>query len=135
MRIDEMDRLFSARIAMHDRELKAHVKAGGISNVPEFVRFYADVYRAEVEYIFKTIRPDEGSAYAINADRLKRIAWQHNERAWNRMRSALNSGFGSMTGKVHALAEAWAHQEIADNFWAMSEGRWLPDMGGRIPNR
>jgi hypothetical protein len=133
MRIDEMERLFNDRIDMHDRELKAFGKADQI--VPEFVRFYAASYRNEVGRIFKIMVPDEGSAYEINADRLKLIAWQHNEHAWNRMRSALHSGFGSAQGETRAMADAWAHQEIAANFWAMSEGRWLPDMGGRIPNR
>ena len=133
MKISEMAVLFNDRIDMHDRELWGFEEADEI--VPEHVRFYAATYAAEVERIFRTIRPDEEGGDEINADRLKRIAWQHNEHAWNRMRSALHSGFGSMQGMVHARAVAWAHQEIAANFWALSEGRWLPDMGGRIPNR
>ena len=130
-----MARLFNDRIDMHTRELRAFGLAD--RNVPEFVQAYADTYRGEVERMFRKMRPDDedGRPGEINADRLKRIAWQHDKFAWNRMRSALNSGFGSMQGMVHARAEAWAHQEIAANFWALSEGRWLPDMGGRIPNR
>lgn len=133
MKIAEMARLFNDRIDLHNRELKAYSLAESLE--PEFARFYTAAYRDEVERIFKTIRPDKDGGTEINEDRLKRIAWQHNEYAWNRMRSALQSGFSTMQGMVHARAVAWAHQEIAANFWALSEGRWLPDMGGRIPNR
>ena len=134
MKIAEMARLFNDRIDMHDRELEAFGLADQI--VPEHVRFYADVYHDEVERIFRTLRPDaEPDGLTINEDRLKRIAWQHNEHAWRRQEHTQQAGFGALSGYVYSRAETAAHREIAANFWAMSEGRWLPDMGGRIPNR
>ena len=134
MKIAEMARLFNDRIDMHTRELWGYEKADEI--VPEHVRYYAATYEAEVKRIFKVIRPDdEPDGDEINEDRLKRIAWQHNEHAWQKLDTSQHSGFGSLSGYVRARAIAAAHREIAFNFWKLSEGRWLPDMGGRIPNR
>jgi hypothetical protein len=133
MKITAMAVLFAERITMHDRELWGYEKAGQI--VPEHVRFYAQTYEGEVARIFETLVPDKGSAYEINPDRLKLIAWQHNEYAWQRLDASQHSGYGSLQGYVIARAVAAAHREIAFNFWKMSEGAWLPDMGGRIPNR
>ena len=118
MKISEMAALFNDRIDMHTRELWGFEKADEI--VPEHVRYYANTYKAEVERIFKTIRPDEEGGFEINADRLKRIAWQHNEHAWQKLDTSQHSGFGSLSGYVRARAIAAAHREIAFNFWKRS---------------
>ena len=135
MKIDEMARLFNDRIDMHNRELAAFGANKADQIVPEHVRFYAEVYEAEVERMFKSMVPDKGSAYEINEDRLKAMAWQHNEFAWRRLDHALHAGYSALSGYVYARAETAAHREIAANFWALSEGSWMPDMGRRIPNR
>jgi hypothetical protein len=133
MKISEMARLFNDRIDMHERELWGYDRADEIA--PEHVRYYAATYKAEVERLFKVLVPDPGSENEINADRLKLIAWRQNETAWNKIDTSQHSGFGSLSGYVRARAIAAAHREIAFNFWRMSEGTWLPDMSGRIPNR
>jgi hypothetical protein len=126
------------RLDIYDKEIEAYALAR--SEPSEFETYYVEHYREAVFGFLKRVVPDEGPSAsgpfaAVNEDRMRLIAWQMNERAWQRMEHYLHAGFGSMSGEVSARAEAFALREVAVNMHKMATTGWLTDMGGRIPTR
>ncbi len=133
MKIDDMREKYMERLDIYQRDIESYDKAGRTPD--EFVAAYVEHYRSAVKLFFDKVVPDEGTAYEIGEERMRAIAWQHSRYAWRRMEHALQAGFGSMSGYVDARAEAAAQNEWAENMHDLATDGWLPDMGGRIPNR
>ena len=136
MKIADIRDKYMERLDIYQKDIESYDKVGRTPD--EFVTAYVQHYRAAVNGFFERVKPDdnpEGGHAAINEERMRAIAWQHSRYAWRRMEHALQAGFGSLSGYVDARAEAAAENEWAENMQALATDGWLPDMGGRIPNR